>query len=301
MLAVFVFLLAGCSRESAPGDVTTEPSRVSAPEKYNILRQRLAPFFEPMGKPEPGEWLRTHSEPGQSFEQYINSEPTLPTDARRTIYIRPLGKFRADERKIIGETAEFMTAFFGLPIKVLGERDFAWPLALENYRIHDTEGTRQIRTGYVLYELLEPELPADAAALIAFTSEDLYPDDSMNFVFGQASLEKRVGVWSLSRLRDKNPLRFIERTLKVGIHETGHMFSLQHCTKYYCVMSGSNQIIERDGQPLDACPECTAKICWMTDLDPVERFRRLSAVARLAGLKEEAEQFEKKRRAVLAN
>ena len=48
----------------------------------------------------------------------------------------------------------------------------------------------QVRTGYILDDVLRPMLPGDAAALIAFTNEDLFPDSSMNYVFGQASLGK---------------------------------------------------------------------------------------------------------------
>src|SRR3712207_7363776 len=36
------------------------------------------------------------------------------------------------------------------------------------------------------------------------------------------------------------------RTLKIAAHETGHMFSVRHCTKYECVMNGSNHLGETD-------------------------------------------------------
>ena len=38
-------------------------------------------------------------------------------------------------------------------------------------------------------------------------------------------------------------------------HETGHMFSMRHCTKYECLMSGTNHLNETDRRPIDACPE----------------------------------------------
>ena len=60
---------------------------------------------------------------------------------------------------------------------------------------------------------------------------------------------------------------FLKRTLKVAAHETGHMFSMRHCTKFECVMSGTNHLAETDRRPIDACPECTAKICWFSDVD----------------------------------
>ncbi len=147
-------------------------------------------------------------------------------------------------------------------------------------------------------KILKPILPADAAALIAFTDVDLFPDSSMSFVFGQASMDERVGVWSLKRLVDKNHTTFLLRVLKIATHETGHMFSFKHCTKYECVMSGTNQLAETDRRPIDACPECMAKVCWMSDVSPSERYRKLAAFCRKNNLVKEVEVFEKKLTAV---
>ena len=142
-------------------------------------------------------------------------------------------------------------------------------------------------------------LLGDAAALIAFTSDDLYPNETMNFVFGQASMEDRVGVWSLYRLDDDaDYATFLRRTLKIAAHETGHMFSMHHCTKYECVMSGTNYLGETDRRPIDACPECMAKICWLSDTGPAERYARLEAFCRKNGLVKEADEFERKADAV---
>jgi archaemetzincin len=55
---------------------------------------------------------------------------------------------------------------------------------------------------YILREVLEPERPADALAYLALTASDLWPRKGWNFVFGQANLRKRVGVWSLYRNGD---------------------------------------------------------------------------------------------------
>jgi len=162
--------------------------------------------------------------------------------------------------------------------------------------------TRQIKTGYILDNVLKPILPADAAALIAFTIDDLYPDETMNYVFGQASMEDRVGVWSLYRLGDHTDYdTFLRRTLKIAAHETGHMFSMKHCTKYECVMSGTNHLGETDSRPIDACPECMAKICWLSDVDPAARYDRLAAFCRKNGLNKEADEFTRKSAAVKNN
>jgi archaemetzincin len=42
-------------------------------------------------------------------------------------------------------------------------------------------------------------LPADAFCLAMVTMTDLYPRDEWNFVFGLASAQQRVGIYSLAR------------------------------------------------------------------------------------------------------
>jgi archaemetzincin len=259
----------------------------------------VEPFFQPMETPEPDEWLSSFPEDGQTFEQYINGNPTIPTDKRGTIYIQPIGRFDQKQEQVIGATAEYMEDFFGLPVKLLPGMRFKEPLSLKNYRSNKLLRHRQIRTGYILDEILFPALPEDAAAFIAFTNEDLYPDEYMNFVFGQASLANRVGVWSLYWLNAKaDDQTFLRRTLKIAVHETGHMFSIAHCTKYECVMSGSNHLKETDSRPIDACPECMAKICWMAGIKPLKRYSRLESFAARHGLIKEEEEFTRKAAAV---
>jgi archaemetzincin len=259
----------------------------------------VEPFFKPMETPEPDEWLSSFPEAGQTFEQYINGKPTLPTDKRRTIYIQPIGRFDEKQERVIGATAEYMEDFFGLPVKLLPGMRFEEPFSLKNHRSNKLFRHRQIRTGYILDEIVSPALPVDAAAFIAFTNEDLYPDEYMNFVFGEASLANRVGVWSLYRLdANADDQTFLRRTLKIAVHETGHMFSVAHCTKYECVMSGSNHLKETDSRPIDACPECMAKICWMAATGPHQRYSRLESFAARHGLVKEREEFARKATAV---
>ena len=121
----------------------------------------------------------------------------------------------------------------------------------------------------MLDQVLRPRLPADASTYLALTTSDLWPGEGWNFVFGQASLNQRVGVWSIARNGDPHgdehglPLCLL-RTLKTASHETGHMFSMPHCTLYECNMCGSNHRQEADRRPLWLCPCCLAKLCHAT-------------------------------------
>lgn len=259
----------------------------------------VEPFFQPMGKPSRYDWLATFKEPGQTFDEYIASNPTLPTGERSVIYVQPLGKFTSEQSRVFKVATDYLSAFYGLEVKRLPMKPLPAKLPEPDQRMIDYPAHRQLRTGWIMDKVLKPELPTDAAALIAFTNEDLYPDPSMYFVFGQASLEDRVGVWSLYRLDDEADLtRFLERTMKIAVHEVGHMFSVRHCTKYECVMSGTNHLAETDRRPIDACPECMAKIAWMTNESPAERYERLREFSKRNELKQAAADFERKLKAV---
>jgi len=284
MLAA-TYALRGCAAERTEVPVL--------PEKY----EKLLPLHEKLGKPRPGEWLAVHDEPGQTYQSYVRGRPVRPTPARRTIYVQPLGEFSKTQRGIIELTARYMGIYFDLPVKVAEDL----PLSIipdEARRVHPNWGDKQILSTYVLDRVLKPRLPEDAVASIAFTTSDLWPGRGWNFVFGQASLRDRVGVWSIYRNGDPDEsddaLRLcLRRTIKTATHETGHMFSMFHCTYFECAMCGSNHRAESDRRPLWLCPVCLAKLCWCTRTDPAERYEKLIEFCRDNKLEPEQEFFEK--------
>ena len=299
VLVALGLFCAGCAaadgqpprRDAAGGDNAPDEVRLSeAIEKLRPLHRRLE-------KPRPGDWLDRHKEPGQTFRQYLDCDPVTAKGKRRTIYIQPLGGLSEAQRKVVTLTADFMGRYFGLPVKVKK----ALPLSLvpkEARRVHPRWGVKQILTTYVLDRILRPRLPEDAAAYLAFTASDLWPGKGWNFVFGQASLRDRVGVWSIHRYGDpggdeKSFLLCLRRTLKTACHETGHMFSMLHCTAYRCNMCGSNSLSESDRRPLWLCPECMAKVCRATGVEPLARYKSLLEFCRAHGLKTEADFYEK--------
>ena len=263
------------------------------PEKF----ARLIPLHKRLGKPQPGEWLWHHPEPGQTYRQYVESRPVRPTPKRRTIYVQPLGEFTPAQQRIVDLTAEFIGIYFDLPVRKLK------PLPLDVVpararRVHPAWGDHQVLTGYVLYEVLKPRMPDDACAMIGLTSADLWPGEGWNFVFGEASLRDRVGVWSLYRNGEpeKGEAEFrlcLLRTIKTAAHELGHMFSMAHCTAFECLMCGSNHRAEADRRPLALCPHCLAKLCYATGADPEKRYERLIDFCRRQGLKPQQEFYEK--------
>jgi archaemetzincin len=254
--------------------------------------EALTPLHTRMAPPGPNDWLATHKESGQSFKAYRASSPRVPTPDRQTIFIQPIGAFSNDSARILDLTAELLGVFYGLPVRV------AAPLPLSvvpahAQRINSFTHDEQLLSPYILYDVLKPRLPTNAALYIALTTADLWPGEGWNFVFGQASLKDRVGVYSIAR--NGNPATSPEafrlcllRTLKIATHECGHMVSIHHCTAWECGMCGSNSRPESDRRPLEFCPECMAKVCWADGYDPARRFAALAAFCTSNGLAPEA-------------
>ena len=170
-------------------------------------------------------------------------------------------------------------------------------------RRNPSSGQEQILTTDVL-ELLRIRLPDDAFALLDTTMVDLYPDPQWNFVFGQASLRDRVGVYSFARYdpkfygetRPDSRQLMLRRSCKVLAHETGHMFGIAHCIWYRCLMNGSNHIGEADSRPLHLCPVDLRKLQWSVGFDITKRYRNLLAFDAEAGFEDEAQWLESRLR-----
>jgi len=278
---------AGCAGGEGPGDAAMLPAKF----------KKLLPLHTKLGKPLPGDWLDQHHESGQTFRQYVRARPVKPDNRRRVIYVQPLGDFNKTQRKILDRTAQFMGIYFQLPVKVREDLPLKLIPAAAR-RKHPSWGMDQILSTYVLHDVLKPRLPKDAVVFLALTTSDLWPGEGWNFVFGQASLRERVGVWSIYRNGDPeqsdDAFRLcLRRTLKTATHETGHMFSMKHCILYECNMCGSNHRVESDRRPLALCPHCLAKLCHATGADPEKRFEKLIAFCEANGLKAEQEFYEK--------
>ena len=298
---LYMLLAAGCA-DADQAASKTMPAKDNRAEKLAKQKEAVVRFFEPMAIHD-GDWLVSQKEPGETFEEYISSNPTLPTEERRTIYIQPIGTFSAEQKRAIQLSADYMKAFYNLPVKLSKEIPLG-KVPKDKSRKVEYRDNLQIRTNYFLDDILPTMLPKDAAALVAFTNYDLYPGETWAFVFGQATFAERVGVYSLYRLSDiafeRNNAadRLLTRTLKIAMHETGHMFSMKHCTKYECLMSGTNHLDETDRRPLDDCPECMAKVAWAMNYDPVERYNNLAAFWKKNGKPAEAKSMLDKAKAI---
>jgi archaemetzincin len=297
---LIITLLAGMADGGKWQAAANQRPRGRTVEEMATIRRAMAAvtlLFQPKRKPGPSDWLANHPESGQTFEQYIAGDPNRPTPARTTIYIQPLGAFGKNDRKLIEATADLLGRFYNVPVKTLDALSLDAVPARARRKSPQT-GREQLLTSFILDELLPPRRPADSVALLALTTSDLWPGEGWNFVFGQASLTERVGIWSSARYGDPNAgnaayRQCLLRMLKVATHETGHMFGIDHCTAFECCMNGSNNLSETDRGPLAFCHECTAKIWWACGAKPDRWFAGLAEFAEKHDLQEEAELWNK--------
>src|SRR5688572_28549459 len=151
---------------SAPGNMAAAREAKKERKELRDGIKKVASFFKPMGKPAKYDWLATHNEPGQTFEEYLDAEPRKPTAERQTLYVMPVGQFNGKQQKAIDAAAVYLEVFFDLHVQRLPPR--ALNPTGPNVRLDKLTRTRQVRSGHVLDDVLKPALPSDAAALIAF-------------------------------------------------------------------------------------------------------------------------------------
>ena len=283
---------------TAPGVPATTRETTMTTAQLKTLVERLRPLCEKKHKPADDDWLAKHREPGQTFAEFLAYRPAPQVETHRTLYVQPLGDFTATQRRLIDETAEFLGDFYAVRVKTLETLPLS-VIPASARRVHPQWGDKQIKTGYV-EGMLRDKRPRDAVALIALTTSDLYPADDWNFVFGEASLEDRVGVWSLYRYGDPETEYDVvrKRMVKVAAHETGHMLGIYHCTAYECSMNGSNHLRETDAAPMWFCAECDPKVIFACRADAPARYEKLAAWAKAHKLMAEATFWQKQRDAL---
>jgi archaemetzincin len=261
------------------------------------LEQKLRPLADPLPPPRPGDWLAEHPEPGQTFDEYLDARPVRKSDQLHTIYLCLVGDFTEAQRRILALTEDYLGIFFDCPVKVQRRVALA-SIPPRARRTHPSWGDPQVLTGYILHEILEPERPADALAYLALTDSDLWPGRGWNFVFGEANLWARVGVWSIYRNGDpsQGEAAFqlcLRRTLGTASHELGHILTMRHCIAFRCLMNGSNHQAERDGRLLHLCPVCLRKLCWNLQVEPVPYLAKLKVFCQQNGFGPERTWYER--------
>lgn len=248
-----------------------------------FLRRALTPGndFEPIPVPHPGDWLSVHQEPGQGFPEFAAANPRKPGPKRSRIYLAPLGEFPKEASPRLDMLRDCAAAYFMMDVGVMPQVEVNSNRFTT--RINPVTRNRQVLSLDVLVYLRQI-MPKDAFCVLAVTMEDLYPEENWNFVFGQASLNTGVGVFSFARYdpafygytRGDDYRQLLSmRSCKVLVHEISHMFSLVHCTFYHCLMNGSNHLAESDARPIHLCPVCLRKLQYSVGFNVMEYYQKI--------------------------
>ncbi len=274
-------------RLAAIGDVSNLPEamkRVFDP----------ADEFQPMKAPQGRDWLANYPEGGQTFATFLREDLQKPNHERFVIYLQPLGSFDAEHTPNLEALREFTETYFTLETKLLP------PLKVSDKQLSERTNSYTNRPQWSagdLMKIMESQMPSDAFCMLGITMTDLY-GVTHNFVFGQATMRGRVGVFSFARFDpdffgDSRPVDvetlILRRSCRVLAHEVGHMFGMPHCIHFRCVMNGSNHLAESDSRPLHLCPVCLRKVHTSVGFNPIERDQALLERYQQSSLTLEAE------------
>lgn len=280
---LFLFLilcLAACrSTPPAPWQPPTKEELAKAEDLADSLSLLFPDLFTPLPTPPPvGSWQQAHpDESPQPFKFYSRNNAAF-SEEKKYIYTQQLGKFAARDSVLLLQCEAALSSAFNREVLRLEVDTIPPPLVAQRRNKH--EGQRQWRSSYLLHNKLLKKRPDSTFAYLGFTGIDLYPSDKWNYVFGQASIRQRTGVWSFYRFHRASPeqadsLAYF-RALKTALHETGHIIGIRHCQAWNCVMSGSNNLRDLDARPVHFCPQCIAKLCRATGQQPEYHFERMA-------------------------
>jgi archaemetzincin len=165
------------------------------------------------------------------------------------IYLLPIEPIKPVYYETIGKTIE---SAFDMPHKTIKaniKSESAYDYSREQYN-----------STFLLSKILE-FLPENTLKIIGITDIDLFVP-VLTFVFGEAQLNGKAAVVSISRLKNefyglpKNENVLIDRIKKEVVHELGHTFGLFHCKNYECVMSSSMYVENIDLKGSAFCDSC---------------------------------------------
>ena len=181
------------------------------------------------------------------------------------------------------------------------------------YRINDETQQIQYRSGGFLNYLSQTRSQRDIKRellCVAVTMADIYPEENWDFIYGQARLTDIVAVYSFARLdpqfyttpdedrrgplTEKERIIMLRRCIKILLHEIGHLFGLEHCIYYICLMNGANNEKEMDRQPLYLCPVCLRKVYSTLQFDVRHMYKAFVKLCEKYSLEEESIWYRKR-------
>lgn len=136
---------------------------------------------------------------------------------------------------------------------------------------------------FSVFDVLVEYLPPKAYCLVALMEGLVVEPDQPDVPILGRACGDRVAVASTTSCGSPRELAV------TTLHETMHLFGLDHCTKWLCIMNslcgacagdevGVNEEEDGDGGWIHLCPLDLRKLLLATGADPVQRYRALLAV-----------------------
>lgn len=245
--------------------------------------------YEPIIEIENG-WLQLVSENSQSYSDYLKFEKR---NRDGIIYIAILDDLNIDVDKL----KYFVEIWFQKQVVILYDIRFIDNIlcykntkTVIKARHNDNIKSQQFLVKKINNELEKIKNDLDnSLCLIALTSNDLYPDDNWNYVFGESYMNIGIGTFSTYHFNIDNLLKadqsfknvqiykdnFFRMICHIAVHEIGHMFGIEHCVYYACNMNGCMSIFELVQQPTYLCPIDLRKLQYVMNLDVAKRHELL--------------------------
>jgi archaemetzincin len=153
--------------------------------------------------------------------------------------------------------SRFIGDLFSLPAQVCPN-----PVVLNGYvgSRHQTDARTVLDSLQIFRQ--RQRIP-DPVLLVCGT--DLFTE-GVTSLFGLARPPSGVAVVSTARLENRfyglpeNEDDLIDRLVKEGAHEIGHLFSLEHCTDPECIMYAPFTLDDLDRKMRWFCPECRSML-----------------------------------------
>jgi len=259
-------------------------------EELNRCSQAIKGLFGPMVEQFRGDWTSTAD--GQKDKSEIfEFKDFLKREKHHVKKGQSLALFSIGELPQLisrSELQDFVEAYFSLPVIFLPNQEINSVPSDAWRSIHCY--VRQANANSILDHVLKPQKQQNAErcwGIIAITHEDLLydPDDVLDYIYGLSGAGELglpgVAVVSTRRIWQPDAVGFELsrlRLFKLVTHEIGHLFHLQHCLKHACNMNGVETIDQIDRHPIEVCPDCMAKICWIGQIHPKARCDQLIAV-----------------------
>ena len=160
----------------------------------------------------------------------------MPTPARSTIFLCPVGEY--DSKQVRLEVLkDFVERYFCLPCKLVSIAERYQGSGLGQLADSSNDHQRAsapmiLNSSRVKAALAETKASLDDAFILLGVT--LHTVTESGFIaLGEACQRRRVG---FANIRGSGSLRV---ALSVVAHELGHLFQLEHCVYFECVMNGA--------------------------------------------------------------